>query len=549
MIMKQKILAVSVAAALTGGFAGSASAVLSVVENGVGHALIVPYFTTQGGNATLLNIINTDTTNGKAVKVRFRSGVDSDDIFDFQVFLSPGDVWTANVSQDATSGLSKLSTADRSCTLPASVNQSFITARLASYTDANGAVHTVAEQTREGYVEIFNMADIPKFLSTTAGGYVASTNVNPLYTAIKHTGTTPTPPCTSATLLGIEAVGGAVISPAVAIAPAAVGSANYSATQQVFPPTGTLMGNWTIVNIPRTLAFSGGMPAIQASGGTTMVVYSGQSGTSRAASHSRINDASATALTFPTLNMTEDGVLLNQAQTGVITADYDFPDMSTPYEANAGANADPGSQALALSLAIARQAVINEFSSDSTISAGTDWVMSLPTRRYHVAGRHTDYGSAGDLKGYPVTESINSIAAAGIAGGVTGQFAGVVSYTAGGRSACVSTGSSPAYFDREETAAVGGGAVISPGSPTTYSLCGEVNVLSWNNSGATSTTLLSTLIMANSSAGTVTNGWAKADLGVGAATLPVLGDAFAKAINQNVTPAVYFGATWKHRYQ
>ncbi|MFO1212060.1 MAG: hypothetical protein U1E74_05750 [Paenacidovorax caeni] len=37
-----------------------------------GHILTVPYFA-QGTNKTLLNIVNTDTVNGKAVKLRYRA--------------------------------------------------------------------------------------------------------------------------------------------------------------------------------------------------------------------------------------------------------------------------------------------------------------------------------------------------------------------------------------------------------------------------------------------------------------------------------------------
>jgi hypothetical protein len=131
---------------------------------------MVPYFTTNNGNSTLMSIVNTDVTNGKAVKVRFRSAANSDDIFDFQVYMSPGDVWTAAVSQGA-DGRSMLTTNDKSCTLPFSVNQSFITDRLPATADDA----TKAAWTREGYVEIFNMADIADTSSTTD-----------LFTRVKH---------------------------------------------------------------------------------------------------------------------------------------------------------------------------------------------------------------------------------------------------------------------------------------------------------------------------------------------------------------------------
>jgi len=75
---------------------------LEVTRAGVGHALIVPYFNAQNGNMTVLHVTNTDQVNGKVAKVRFRSASNSDDLLDFQVFLSPGDVWTAAVTADAT---------------------------------------------------------------------------------------------------------------------------------------------------------------------------------------------------------------------------------------------------------------------------------------------------------------------------------------------------------------------------------------------------------------------------------------------------------------
>ena len=102
--MRKNLLALSIAA-MVGGLSGAANAAvinnvgttatgLSINPQGVGHILAVPYFSTQGNNKTLLSITNTDTTNGKAVKLRFRGAANSDDIFDITVFLSPGDMNT-----------------------------------------------------------------------------------------------------------------------------------------------------------------------------------------------------------------------------------------------------------------------------------------------------------------------------------------------------------------------------------------------------------------------------------------------------------------------
>ena len=44
-----------------------------------------------------MSVVNT-TASTKAVKVRFREGKNSAEVLDFNVFLSPFDVWTASIT-------------------------------------------------------------------------------------------------------------------------------------------------------------------------------------------------------------------------------------------------------------------------------------------------------------------------------------------------------------------------------------------------------------------------------------------------------------------
>ena len=102
--MKRNALALGVAAAL--GLVGAAQAQniqaaapaaplateFDFNPQGVGHVLIAPYYTAAGGNFTNINIVNTDSVNGKLVKVRFRSAQNSDDVFDFTVLDARGQV-------------------------------------------------------------------------------------------------------------------------------------------------------------------------------------------------------------------------------------------------------------------------------------------------------------------------------------------------------------------------------------------------------------------------------------------------------------------------
>ena len=178
--MRKNLLALSIAA-MVGGLSGAANAAvlsgntvttttatrLLINPQGVGHILTVPYFSTQGNNKTLLSITNTDTTNGKAVKLRFRGAANSDDVFDITVFLSPGDVWTADVAADG--DISRLVTNDTSCTLPSAQDIKDLGGKFKT----NRVQGNAAAQTREGYVEILNTANIP-----------VNTAADSLYTAI-----------------------------------------------------------------------------------------------------------------------------------------------------------------------------------------------------------------------------------------------------------------------------------------------------------------------------------------------------------------------------
>ena len=204
--MRKNLIAMSVATLVAGGataavFTDNGAATTTptnataetVTNGGIGHQLIIPYYNVQGGNATLFNIVNTDLVNGKAVKVRFRGASNSDDVFDFQLYLSPGDMWATTLTK-AADGTAVLSTIDKSCTIPNVINGvQFVTARLPNFLTAAQK----SQQTREGYIEIFNMADIPPLLAAADGS--VSITPNPLFVNIKHVNGVP-PGCTSAAI-------------------------------------------------------------------------------------------------------------------------------------------------------------------------------------------------------------------------------------------------------------------------------------------------------------------------------------------------------------
>ncbi len=120
--MRKNQLASALAAAVVGiaGLANMSNAI-NVNPDGTGQILIYPYYTIEAGNDTLISVVNT-ANEVKAVKVRIKEGVNSRDVLDFSVYMSPFDVWTAtirtNPNGNAAEGLPVLFTTDTTCTVP-----------------------------------------------------------------------------------------------------------------------------------------------------------------------------------------------------------------------------------------------------------------------------------------------------------------------------------------------------------------------------------------------------------------------------------------------
>ena len=519
--MRKNLLSLSIAAMIGGlGLAGSASAGVSIATaastatnlvpstSGTGNILVVPYFTTQNGNATLLSIVNSDTVNGKAVKVRFRGAANSDDVFDFQIFLSPSDVWTANVSQSA-SGLSVLSTNDASCTLPSATTLNttpFVTNRL----PAVSSTFTAAQQaswTREGYVEIFNMADITPSAVTTS-----------LFYQIKHiNGVPPGCPSQNSTGSAFTALTTDVTTTYTAIGLAA--------------PTSGLFGGATIINTAgAAVAWSGNDYALVAINGAFApapgnIVFSPQMPTN-----------AATPGTF-----TNDPLMIGA--TPIITAaNYDLPDLSTPYTTGA---ATPSIQANNTAAALATLGVSNEYLTTPSITAATDWTFTMPTRRYAVAYNYAAATTA--------TAAVFSTAVAGTVPAVTASnyftAANVTVGTSNKLLLCVAAGALSGYGQEEQTVAPSG-FVISPGQAAPgLSFCGEASVLSFSASAAQTSVLGATVAPNYLTGMPSTAGWVSiATPGIGNG-LPILGASYEQATGSPVAgKSTNFGISYQHRY-
>lgn len=141
-VLKPLGIATAVAAA-SASFVNVASAQDPVVaNNALGDLALVPYYTVSGAWITGIHIVNTSDST-QVVKFRFRRAKDSMDALDFNVVMSPQDVYAGFLSDNADGDI-VWSANDTTCTVPQGVLK-------------------MPEQFREGaetgYVEIIGMAE------------------------------------------------------------------------------------------------------------------------------------------------------------------------------------------------------------------------------------------------------------------------------------------------------------------------------------------------------------------------------------------------------
>jgi len=503
--------------------------VLQVSHEGIGHMLVVPYFSVQGGNVSLLNLVNTDRVNGKAVKVRYRGAAHGNAVYDFTVFLSPGDMWSANVSEVGLGAA--LATNDASCTLPANVNQAFGTTR----------VQGDWAQTSEGTIEIINMADVPPRLALVPVTGLANlgsltAQANPLFDAIAHDAG--------------KAHCDQLPDQSADVNDTFPTNDNHWAKRGYNFPTGGLMAHWSVVNLSKAGSFTGAATAIAArkSGSTgnravANLVFSPQ--TSDAQPNDLIGRNHPVYLTSDPL--LAGGVYENgTAAAPVVQAlKSDFPDLSTPYVLNPKTLGSAIAQVQMLSGALATKAITNEYMTSPVVSFATDWTFAMPTERYSVArdtggavGKEMVYASTLDFSTTPPKLPTTAVFP-------DKYFTGSnMSQSQDKTRICVRT-DLVTYFDTEQA---NSGPVFSPVPPSaTLNLCGVVSVVTFNN--AAGSVLGARLTAQNfqatkpGSSEVFTDGWMTvATPGNNVIGLPIIGHAFAKALSSTAN----LGGTWAH---
>jgi hypothetical protein len=539
---KKRLLAFGVAAAL-GITAGTAYSHVRQTS-GVGMYNILPYYTVQNGLNTLIHVTNIDTINGKAVKVRFRGAEWSDDVFDFTLFLSPGDIWTGAVTQNGE--VASMNTSDKSCTLPTDINQDFVITRLNQSVDSEGNVTTASRNagTREGYVEIITMADIPPidFDDEDPQTY--------LYTAIKHVNGEA--PCNgnlgsgvSGVLSGLEEDQGtaATLTEDETTGP----DPDDNKGQGMVRPTGTLMSYAINIDIANTKAFTNEAVAVNPLGeidGAERKIYFRQANEQLA--WDRDGDYGLTA----DLIFADQGLILSGSNgiggTAIPMFQFDMPDLTTPVILGADALVHRD----LMTDTLTRTAAVVEYLTSDSIEASTDVVFNQPTRRFYywysqqeVDTEARDYtiGLESDNKYDIIGEDLDIT-------GITDYGFGNLYSSLNGEFNFIAV-EDPVFWDREEDTFIpSDDIVISPQPPIEIEpifLVGEVAVISLNDGGLPTGALSAELTAFDYGTGlTGQDGWAILSTTGDDGPLPVIGFVAFNAFNAAAGAAgTNYGAT------
>lgn len=325
---------------------------LDVAEGGVGSALLYPLFTVDNNNSTLVSVTNT-TDEYKAVKVRFLEGMNSAEVLDFHLYLSPQDVWSGSIV--ATANGAKLMSNDTSCIVGLSsgfpkAGLEFRTTEIKKDADlkvladgsANPAYVSPEKRTRVGHLEVIEMGVVDP--ATVLAGTVTAGQ------AIKHVNGKPGN-CAAVTAawntggvwhsnLDVTAKGGTPGTVADILAQPNAVVAPTSANEGLAAPTGGLYGTAAVINL-----------------------------------------VDSTAATYDATAMFDLYDAPQHPYPGTI-----FPHLLSGVDPLIGTVGFGPAAKNAVTDILVKTELSNDYYVDPALAAQTDFVITFPTKRFHVNG-------------------------------------------------------------------------------------------------------------------------------------------------------------------
>ncbi len=162
--MSLKKALVSGAAALA--LVGTAASAIQIEKDGTGDYLISPVYITGGNWETKIKVVNTNTTAAVIAKVIVREGTLSQELVDFPLFLTPGDVFEARLYADESGNIHITSDDDSVIVkLDGTPGIDIDLTKNANLIKSNGEsagrnFNCVDE--KKGYIEIIGLANVPE---------------------------------------------------------------------------------------------------------------------------------------------------------------------------------------------------------------------------------------------------------------------------------------------------------------------------------------------------------------------------------------------------
>lgn len=337
---RKKVVTLAVASALGSVAMMAAPAhAMNVAQDGKGEVLLFPYYTVLNGFDTIMSVTNTSDRTA-VFKVRWREAKNSREVRDFNVALSPHDVWTAGVTVNGSGALVR--TFDKSCTsplLPAGPNGSTqveFTSVGYDGTDPafpadNGGI--AISRTQEGYIEIIEMA-----ISTIPESLIPVTGTS-IETVTQHVAGVPRSCAT---------FDAAFLDPANLVN----GATGAGAFSTFTAPANVLVGNATLINVANGTAFDAAPTAIQNFQDSQTILFS----------PGDLAPSLADGEVAPSAFQIIDGVPTTTVIAAVASPSVD-----------------------AVTVLLMANNIINEYATGGvdTSSVKTDWVVTFPTKHHY----------------------------------------------------------------------------------------------------------------------------------------------------------------------
>ncbi len=384
MFKKTKIAAVTAAVLGMSAFGAMAAAPTSLTVGGsTGQVLIFPYYNVNNGFSTAFNITNT-TGDYKAVKLRFRESKTSNDMLDFNVYMSPQDVFTMTLTQTAGGGVI-MQTTDTTCTYPAlPVTDANATPKVMGKAFIGDTVYNSVKpaDVREGYLEVIEMGIVDP---TAVVGGTGKLKAKTIASQIKHSSGKPVncQAIADAWAAGTFVQGGATADPTwgtkngstagfygakPVVATGAVGA--------ILPPTGGLAGSSILIDTVNVAGFVAEPTVVD--------------GYSQVAQHYKSSDtsfyllpslASGSTLVVSALGDLGSTVVSNTWTTVNRDFGLDDPSLKPNTAVPSGVNPMPMANALLVGTLANQYFVAGQTS--------TDWVVSTPMRKHGIYNGYT----------------------------------------------------------------------------------------------------------------------------------------------------------------